>query len=104
MTEWRARAPVRFCDLGGWTDTRIVPRGAVLNFAARLYTYVTLGVKEGAGGVTLESLDTDQRYSFHDIRRVEYDGILDLLKAALVRSGIETRRGGLYPVRREGSV
>jgi len=104
MTEWRARAPVRFCDLGGWTDTRIVPRGAVLNFAARLYTYVTLGVKEGAGSVTLESLDTDERYSFHDIRRMEYNGVLDLLKAAVARSGIETRRGGLYSIRREISV
>jgi D-glycero-alpha-D-manno-heptose-7-phosphate kinase len=104
MSEWRARAPVRFCDLGGWTDTRIVPRGAVLNFAARLYTYVTLGVKEGAETVNLESLDTDERYSFHDIRRVEYNGVLDLLKAAVARSGIETRRGGLYPVRREVTV
>lgn len=104
MEESRARAPVRFCDLGGWTDTRIVPRGAVLNFAARLYTYVTLRVKEGAGGVTLESLDTDERTSFHDIRRVEYNGVLDLLKAAVVRSGIEVRRGGLYSRRREITV
>ncbi len=104
MTEWRARAPVRFCDLGGWTDTRIVPRGAVLNFAARLYTYVTLAVREGAGGITLESLDTDERCSFRDIQKMEYDGVLDLLKAAVTRSGIETRRGGLYPVRREVSV
>src|SRR5262245_19638617 len=104
MTEWRARAPVRFCDLGGWTDTRIVPRGAVLNFAARLYTYVTLGVREGAGTFTLESLDTDERYSFQDVRRVEYNGVLDLLKAAVARSGIEARRGGLYPVRREVTV
>jgi D-glycero-alpha-D-manno-heptose-7-phosphate kinase len=104
MKEWRARAPVRFCDLGGWTDTRIVPHGAVLNFAARLYTYVTLGVKEGAGGVTLESLDTDQRCSFQDIRRVEYNGVLDLLKAAVSRSGIEIRRSGLYATRREVTV
>src|SRR5262245_8296925 len=104
MTEWRARAPVRFCDLGGWTDTRIVPRGAVLNFAARLYTYVTLGVREGAGTFTLESLDTDERYSYQDVRRVEYNGVLDLLKAAVARSGIETRRGGLYSVRREVKV
>ena len=44
----RARAPVRFCDLGGWTDTRVVPRGAVLNVAARLYTYVTLTIRGGA--------------------------------------------------------
>ena len=104
MTEWRARAPVRFCDLGGWTDTRIVPRGSVLNFAARMYTYVTLRVKEGAGGFTLESLDTDERCSFQDIRRMEYNGVLDLLKAAVARSGIETRRGGLYPVRWEVTV
>ena len=57
----RARAPVRFCDLGGWTDTRVVPRGAVLNVAARLYTYVTLTIREGQSGITLESLDTDER-------------------------------------------
>jgi len=104
MPEWRARAPVRFCDLGGWTDTRIVPRGSVLNFAARLYTYVTLSVKEGPGGFTLESLDTDERYSFQDIRRVEYNGVLDLLKAAVARSGIEARRSGLYSVRRQITV
>src|SRR5215471_11060313 len=96
MEQWCARAPVRFCDLGGWTDTRIVPRGAVLNFAARLYTYVTLEVRQGAAGVTLESLDTDERCSFLDTRRVEYNGVLDLLKAAVARSGIEIRRSGLY--------
>src|SRR5205814_10215941 len=81
MKEWRARAPVRFCDLGGWTDTRIVPRGAVLNFAARMYTYVTLTAHDGIAGVTLESLDTEERCSFQDIRRIEYNGVLDLLKA-----------------------
>jgi D-glycero-alpha-D-manno-heptose-7-phosphate kinase len=100
MKEWRARAPVRFCDLGGWTDTRIVPRGAVLNFAATLYTYVTLNVQEGPSGVTLESLDTAERCELGDIRRIEYDGVLDLLKAAVAHSGIELRRGGLYSSRR----
>src|SRR5882672_7859672 len=104
MNEWRARAPVRFCDLGGWTDTRIVRRGAVLNFAARLYTYVTLRVKEGAASVTLESLDTDERCHFNDIRRMEYNGVLDLLKAAVARSGIETKQMGLYSTRREVTV
>ena len=77
---------------GGWTDTRIVPHGAVLNFAARLYTYVTLVVKEGPAGITLESLDTDERCSFQDTRRMEYNGVLDLLKAAVANSGLETRR------------
>jgi D-glycero-alpha-D-manno-heptose-7-phosphate kinase len=86
----RARAPVRFCDLGGWTDTRIVPRGAVLNFAASLYTHITLQV--GAfSGVTIESFDTDQQAHISDFRRLEYDSVLDLFKAALKRTGI--RRG-----------
>jgi D-glycero-alpha-D-manno-heptose-7-phosphate kinase len=104
MTEWRARAPVRFCDLGGWTDTRIVPRGAVLNFSARLYTYVTLTISEGPAGFDLESLDTEERVSFHDVRRVEYDGVLDLLKAAVARSGIQTHRSGVYSTRRHVKV
>ena len=99
--EWRARAPVRFCDLGGWTDTRIVPRGAVLNFSARLYTHVTLTVREGQSGCTLESLDTEEKIQVADVRRMEYDGVLDLLKAAVARSGIETKVGGLYPSRRQ---
>ncbi|MEO6809234.1 MAG: hypothetical protein ABI353_09010, partial [Isosphaeraceae bacterium] len=101
MTEWRARAPVRFCDLGGWTDTRIVPRGAVLNIAATLYTYATLSVKEGSGGVTLESLDTEEQCHVEDVRRIEYNGVLDLLKAAVACSGIEIRRSGVYSTRRD---
>jgi D-glycero-alpha-D-manno-heptose-7-phosphate kinase len=71
----------------------------VLNFAARLYTYVTLRVKEGTGGITLESLDTDEKCHFQDVRRIEYNGVLDLLKAAVARSGIQPRRSGLYSVR-----
>jgi D-glycero-alpha-D-manno-heptose-7-phosphate kinase len=102
--EWRARAPVRFCDLGGWTDTRIVPRGAVLNFAARLYTYATLQVHEGPGALTLESLDTEERAQFGDVRRIEYNGVLDLLKAAVARSGIALRTGGVYSTRREVTI
>jgi D-glycero-alpha-D-manno-heptose-7-phosphate kinase len=101
MKEWRARAPVRFCDLGGWTDTRIVPRGAVLNFTARLYTYVSLKVQDGPSGITLESLDTEERATFHDLRQVEYNGILDLLKAAVSRARIETKRSGVYSSRRK---
>jgi D-glycero-alpha-D-manno-heptose-7-phosphate kinase len=94
-----ARAPVRFCDLGGWTDTRVVPRGTVLNFAARLYTYVRLTIQEGKSGITLESLDTGERVHFHDVRRIEYDGVLDLLKAAVARARIVTYSSGVYPMR-----
>lgn len=102
--EWRARAPVRFCDLGGWTDTRIVPRGAVLNFTARLYTYATLQVQEGPSGLVLESLDTEERTRVGTIRELEYNGMLDLLKAAVARSGLSLRSGGLYSTRRQVSL
>lgn len=84
----RARAPVRFCDLGGWTDTRIVPSGAVLNFTAALYTHVTLQVGAFAG-ITIESFDTDEQAQIRDIRQIEYNSVLDLFKAAIKRSGIK---------------
>jgi D-glycero-alpha-D-manno-heptose-7-phosphate kinase len=84
----RARAPVRFCDLGGWTDTRIVPSGAVLNFCASLYTHVTLHV--GAhSGISIESYDTDEQAQIRDIRQIEYNSVLDLFKAAVKRSGVK---------------
>lgn len=86
----RARAPVRFCDLGGWTDTRIVPSGAVLNFTAALYTHVTLEVGAFAG-VSIESFDTDEQAHIRDFRQIEYNSVLDLFKAAIKRTGI--RRG-----------
>ncbi len=101
MIEVRARAPVRFCDLGGWTDTRIVPRGAVLNFSARLYTYVTLRAKEGQSLLRIESLDTEERTLLQDIRTIEYNGVLDLLKAAVAHSGLALRSPGLYSTRWE---
>ena len=86
----RARAPVRFCDLGGWTDTRIVPSGAVTNFTATLYTHVTLEIGAFAG-ITIESFDTDEQAQIRDIRQIEYNSVLDLFKAAVKRTGI--RRG-----------
>src|SRR5436190_18931419 len=85
MPTIRSRAPVRFCDLGGWTDTRLVSEGWVLNFAASLYTHatLTLGAREG---VSIQSCDTEEFEEFRDIRELEYNSVLDLLKAALKRS------------------
>src|SRR5262249_47143046 len=87
MPIWCARAPVRFCDLGGCTDTRSVERGYVLNMAATLYTHVTLQV--GAGErVLLRSEDTGEEVESLTIDALAYDGILDLVKAAMRRSGV----------------
>jgi D-glycero-alpha-D-manno-heptose-7-phosphate kinase len=84
----RARAPVRCCDLGGWTDTRIVPEGRVLNFAVSLYTHVTLHV--GASSeITIESCDTNDFEAVRDVRQMEYNNVLDLFKAAIRRTGVK---------------
>ena len=88
MQTIRARAPVRFCDLGGWTDTRIVASGAVTNFTASLYTHVTLEIGAFAG-ISIASFDTDEQAHFRDIRQIEYNSVLDLFKAAIKRSGIK---------------
>jgi D-glycero-alpha-D-manno-heptose-7-phosphate kinase len=86
MTIVRARTPVRFCDLGGWTDIRIVERGSVLNLAAALYTTATVETGH-AQGVRLESEDTGDVVEASTAADLDYDGKLDLLKAALRRSG-----------------
>ena len=84
----RARAPVRCCDLGGWTDTRIVPEGRVLNFAVSLYTHVTLHVG-ASSDITIESCDTDDFEAVRDVRQMEYNNVLDLFKAAIRRTGVK---------------
>jgi D-glycero-alpha-D-manno-heptose-7-phosphate kinase len=88
MPTIRARTPVRFGDLGGWTDIRIVERGHVLNLAATLYTCVAVEAG-GTSGIRLSSQDTEEEVHAPTLADLDYDGTLDLLKAALCRSGIQ---------------
>ncbi len=37
-----SRAPVRVCDIGGWTDTWFYNHNAVFNFCVDLYSYIRL--------------------------------------------------------------
>jgi len=67
-----------------------VPEGRVLNFAAAVYTQVTLQV--GAyPEITIQSFDTHEEEHIRDFRQMEYNSVLDLFKAAIKRSGL--RRG-----------
>ncbi|MGQ9729642.1 MAG: GHMP family kinase ATP-binding protein [Candidatus Zipacnadales bacterium] len=91
----RSRSPVRICDIGGWTDTRFAERGAVLNLAISLYSHCLVekaddGEQCAANdhGAVLRALDLNLDVSIEDVRRIEYDGALDLLKAAVKRLGI----------------
>jgi D-glycero-alpha-D-manno-heptose-7-phosphate kinase len=91
----RSRAPVRIDLAGGWTD---VPPfadregGAVVNMTLNRYTYATLRTHSGAG-VRIQSADYNTYVEAETVRRLEYDGTLDLVKAALkrldIKSGLE---------------
>jgi D-glycero-alpha-D-manno-heptose-7-phosphate kinase len=88
----RARAPVRIDLAGGWTDVppySAEQGGAVVNAALTRYAYATLRPLP-PGRYELVSADYDLYFQAEDIRDLEYDGNLDLVKAALRRRGLET--------------
>lgn len=87
----RARAPVRIDLAGGWSDVppfSTEAGGAVVNVAISRYSYATL-IGNDTGEFMLESADYDQYIHAQDIRELEYDGSLDLLKAAVRRMQVD---------------
>jgi len=85
----RSRSPVRICDIGGWTDTRFAQHGAVLNIAVTLFSHCLVRDRPEEGGAdrsaVIRALDLDVGVDIADVERIEYDGTLDLLKAAVKR-------------------
>jgi D-glycero-alpha-D-manno-heptose-7-phosphate kinase len=54
----RATAPVRVCDLGGWTDTRFSDHGEVVSFAVRPGAEVQVAVwRDGASRRVVHAID-----------------------------------------------
>jgi len=84
-----SRAPVRICDVGGWTDTWFYERGAVFNFCVDLYSYVRI-IENNNDKINIISENLDLSTEIKNYRKIEYDGILDLLKAAVKRMEIKT--------------
>jgi D-glycero-alpha-D-manno-heptose-7-phosphate kinase len=82
-----SRAPIRICDIGGWTDTWFCPNGAVFNICVSLYSYVRI-VPNNNGRITIISENLNLRTEIKDNHKIEYDGNLDLLKAAIKRMNI----------------
>ena len=89
---FRSRAPVRIDFAGGWTDVALFakdPPGAVVNAAINIFSYATLipdrEGKPGESRVQIYSSDYDTYVEAEDIRKLEYDGNLDLVKAAIRR-------------------
>ncbi|MFQ6097268.1 MAG: hypothetical protein ACE5O2_06020 [Armatimonadota bacterium] len=102
----RSKAPVRILDLGGWTDTRFAQHGAVLNFAVDLFAHTVITHAETAnerhagdpslnGRISIRALDFGTGVEIEEGREIEYDGTLDLLKAAVKRMGVTGQVEGL---------
>ena len=82
------RAPTRICDIGGWTDTWFYPKGAVFNFCVDLYSYVRLVENKGKT-IKIFAENLKQSIEILNLKKIEYNGVLDLLKAAIKRMNIE---------------
>ena len=74
--------------MGGWTDTWFYPKGAIFNMAIDLYSYVRLN-ENRQDKIRIMSENLDLNTEIENYRKVEYDGILDLLKAAVKRMEIK---------------
>lgn len=94
----RARAPVRIDFAGGWTDVARFahnPPGAVVNAAISIYSYASIRRSRPADPkkprITINATDFDLYIEASDIRRLEYDGNADLVKAAIRHLKVDER-------------
>jgi D-glycero-alpha-D-manno-heptose-7-phosphate kinase len=76
-----SRAPVRICDIGGWTDTHFYKDGAIFNISINLYSYIRI-IRNKTNRIRIISENLDLKEEFN-IDNIEYNGRLDLLKAAV---------------------
>ena len=81
------RAPTRICDIGGWTDTWFYPKGAIFSFCVDLYSSVRL-VEMEKKTVKIIAENLAQKVEILNLKKIEYNGVLDLLKAAVKRMNI----------------
>jgi D-glycero-alpha-D-manno-heptose-7-phosphate kinase len=93
----RSRAPVRIDFAGGWTDVGLFAQdspGYVVNAALNIYSYATITGKDGddpgSRSINIYSSDFDLYVEAEDIRKLEYDGNIDLAKAAVKQMSIPT--------------
>lgn len=81
----RSRAPIRVDLAGGWTDVPPFSEregGAVVNATINRYTYATLNLRDD-DRISIISADFEKFVEVADFRKLEYDGNLDLIKAAV---------------------
>jgi D-glycero-alpha-D-manno-heptose-7-phosphate kinase len=83
-----AVAPIRICDIGGWTDTWFAGHGTIFNIA--VYPYVEVQIvqheKGGKGEITIRLENFDKAYSL-DPKNISY-GAHPLIDAAIDSLGL----------------
>ncbi|MFX1386753.1 MAG: hypothetical protein ACFE9M_06015 [Promethearchaeota archaeon] len=82
-----SKAPVRICDIGGWTDTWFYPKGAIFSISIDLCSHVKI-LPNLSNKINIFSENLNLRTEIQDFHKIEYDGNLDLLKAVVKRMGI----------------
>lgn len=85
----RSIAPVRVLDIGGWTDTAFAGHGAILNFSVNLFAHVIVKTRNNQR-IIIHAPDMGKSVEVKRVQDIEYDGTLDLLKAAVKRMNIKT--------------
>ena len=101
----RTRAPVRIDFAGGWSDVALFTeesKGFVVNGAINRYAYATLVCESQADvpdsvelkrvldkRIRIYSADFDTFVEAEDVRQLEYDGNIDLIKAAVRQMSIQ---------------
>lgn len=91
----RAKAPLRVSFAGGGTDVPPFPEregGCVLCATIDHYAYGTLRPRHD-GQIVVESLDYGLSVSYSVEDKLVYDGKLDLVKAAIVKLGVQDSGG-----------
>ena len=83
-----SKAPVRICDIGGWTDTWFYPKGAVVSFSIDLCSHVRI-LQNNSNKINIFSENLNMHTEIQDFHKIKYDGKLDLLKAAAKRMNIK---------------
>jgi len=89
-----ALAPIRICDLGGWTDTWFAKQGAILNIAVKPFAQCLVQVSEAVDGEEKFFISVDdygERYRL-DVRDIKFGHhpLLDAcVKSLEIPSGLD---------------
>ncbi len=94
MQVLKARAPVRACDLGGWTDIDDYGKegntGEVLNIGLALYAYCTLQIEPTGGpGIEIDNISLGETRQLTSLEEAVEENSFRLFQAALKRAGLE---------------